>query len=82
MTTTCPVLAFTPAVESALRWFDATHELDTGFGTVRWRRIGLPGAGALGEQDARLMEALDLLRDVHNDMAMTKKKTTKKDTHT
>src|SRR5581483_5148212 len=35
--TTCPVLAFTPEVESALRWFDATHELEVGFGAVRWR---------------------------------------------
>lgn len=68
------MLAFTPAVESALRWFDATHEIDAGFGVARWRRIGLPGAGALGEQDARLMEALDLLRDVHNDMLMRKPK--------
>jgi hypothetical protein len=63
---TCPVLAFTPAVESALRWFDATHEPVPAEG--RWRRVALPGAGGIGDQDARLMDALDLLRRVQTDL--------------
>jgi len=40
---------------------------------VRWRRIALPGAGSVGDQDARLMEALELLRRVHDDLLRTKK---------
>jgi hypothetical protein len=62
------VLAFTPAVESALRWFDATHDLDVGFGAARWRLTRLPGPGSLGEQDAALMAALDWLRQIHDDL--------------
>lgn len=61
----CPVLAFTPEVEGALRWFDATHELTSADGQLWWRRIGLPGPGSVGDQNARLMEALDLLQQVH-----------------
>ncbi len=68
---TCPVLAFTPAVESALRWFDATHELELGLSAARWRLTGLPGPGSLGEQDARLMETLDYVRAVSNDLLHT-----------
>jgi hypothetical protein len=74
------VLAFTPEVESALRWFDATHEIEIRDGRAWWRRTVLPGPGGLGEQDAKLMAALDLLRRVHNDMLTPKTKPTD-DTH-
>jgi hypothetical protein len=58
-------LAFTPDVQSALRWFDATHELTNADGRFWWRRTGLPGPGSMGEQDARLMEAIELLEAAH-----------------
>lgn len=45
-----------------LRWFQATHEIRVqGFGHVEWARSAWPRAGAAGEQDARLMAALDYL---------------------
>jgi hypothetical protein len=72
-TRTCPVLAFTPEIDSALRWFDATHELVTdATGRAWYRRTALPGAGGVGEQDAQLMDALDLLRRVHDDLVRKK----------
>lgn len=74
-TNVCPVLAFTPTVSSALRWFDATHELVNADGRFWWRRTALPGPGSLGEQDSRLLEALEVLRGVHNDLV---KRPTKK----
>jgi hypothetical protein len=37
-------------------------------GLAWFRRSALPSAGSLGEQDARLMEALDVLRGVHDDL--------------
>ena len=63
-TTTCPVLAFTPEVESALRWFDATHDVVQG----RYQRMCFPRAGGYGDQDQWLMHALDVLRHIHNDL--------------
>ena len=72
------MLAFTPEVESALRWFDATYELqvDAMAGQATWRRVGLPGPGNVGEQEHRLMEALDFLRRVHDDLLRPKPKRT------
>jgi hypothetical protein len=37
-----------------------------GFGAVLWERTDLPHAGALSEQDAWLMTALDYVRDLMN----------------
>lgn len=68
MTTICPVLAFTPAVERVLRWFDCTHDLVEG----RWRRTGLPGPGSLGDQEAWLLEALELVRAVQNSLIVAR----------
>lgn len=68
------MLAFTPEVEAALSWFDATHELMVSEGRAWWRRTVLPGPGSLGEQNARLMEALDYLRQVHDDLLRPKPK--------
>lgn len=70
------MLAFTPDVESALRWFDATYERETLEPGARWRRMDLPAPGGMGEQDAGLMDALDLLRRVHNDLVRPKTKPT------
>ena len=62
------MLALTPEVESALRWFEATHELVNADGRFWWRRTSLPGPGSVGEQDARLLGALDVLRQVYDDL--------------
>ncbi len=64
--TTCPVRALTPEVTSALTWFELTHQLVAQFGTAYWMRTALPQAGGIGEQDARLMDALEVLRSVHD----------------
>jgi len=69
------VLAFTPEVDGALRWFEATHELTNADGRFWWRRVGLPGPGSVGEQDARLMEALEVLQRVYDDLMRPKTKT-------
>jgi hypothetical protein len=69
------VLAFSPTVERALRWFDATHEIERRDGAVWWRRCGLPGPGAVSEQDPQLMAAMDLLREVHDDLLRPRTKT-------
>jgi predicted NBD/HSP70 family sugar kinase len=55
---TCPVLAFTPDVEEWLDRFDETHEARQGAIV----RIGLPGPGSAGEQDAKTIEALRVIR--------------------
>lgn len=73
------MLALTPAIEGALRWFDATHELEATPWRVSWRRVGLPGPGSISEQDPKLMDALDALRDVHDDLVRPKVKTKSKD---
>lgn len=76
----CPVLAFTPDVEAVLRWFDATHELVNADGRWWWRRMGYPGPGGAGDQDAWLFEALELTRMVQNDLARIAMTTTPKTT--
>jgi hypothetical protein len=53
-------------VEALYGWFQATHELTPTAGGVMWHRIALPAAGAVGDQDAKLMDALDYLRTVTN----------------
>jgi hypothetical protein len=62
------VLAFTPEVESAMRWFRDTHRIVASFGGAYWERWALPGPGSVGEQDAQLMEALDLLLAIENEL--------------
>ena len=66
------MLAFTPEIEAALEWFDATHDLVVIDGRARWQRTLLPGPGALSDQNARLMQALDWLRTVHDSMLRPK----------
>lgn len=70
------MLVFTPEVESALRWFDATHEIESVEGRLVYRRVGFPGPGSISEQDPLLIEALDWLRTVHNDLVKPKRKPT------
>jgi hypothetical protein len=53
------VLAFTPEVQTALDWFDLTHQIVSDFGRVYWTRSALPAAGGVGDQDAWLMQALE-----------------------
>ena len=62
------MLSLTPDVEHVLRWFEITHELEiSGFGSARWRRIGLPDPGNVGEQDAWLSDALEYVRRIADD---------------
>jgi hypothetical protein len=73
------VLALTPDVESALRWFHWTHTLTLVpmFGG-RYERTAWPADGGVGDQDAWLTAALSHLRDVHNDILEERRPTTPK----
>lgn len=64
--TTCPVLLLTPEIEEAFTWFRETHELTYEHGAAAWRRVALPAAGGVGDQDSRLMATLDHLKSVFN----------------
>lgn len=69
------MLAFTPEVLDITRWFHATHHVVvTPIGGV-WQRFALPEAGGAGDQDARLMAALDYRLAVMNRLAFRPKKT-------
>ena len=63
---TCPVRALTPETKETLAWFDRTHEPHAAGFTVLWQRVSLPGPGGVSDQDARLMAALDHVRDLKN----------------
>jgi hypothetical protein len=48
-------------------WFDTTHDVEVvGLGGVTCRCVRLPAAGAVGDQEAWLWEALGVLRDETN----------------
>lgn len=50
-------------------WFELTHEVEAvGMGGAQCRLVRLPSAGAIGDQDAWLMEALSVVRDTSNRM--------------
>lgn len=50
-------------------WFELTHEVEAmGMGGAVCRLVRLPAAGAIGDQDAWLMEALSIVRDTSNRM--------------
>lgn len=56
-----------PEIRFCLDWFYRTHEVEAiGMGGAIWRRRHLPREGGLGAQDARLMAALDVLRQTAN----------------
>lgn len=63
----CPVLLFTPALETTLTWFDLTYALQVQPGSARWVRTALPEAGGLSEQPARLMAELAWIAQVRNE---------------
>jgi hypothetical protein len=64
------VLLFTPDIQELLEWFYAIHELRPHMGGLRWERIGLPMPGGIGEQDARLLDSLDFLRQLFNSILL------------
>ncbi len=66
----CPVRVLTPEVRTALTWFEETHQLVFEQGIAYWRRTALPHAGGIGDQDARLLAELDVLRLVHDAIAI------------
>jgi hypothetical protein len=80
------VRAFTPEVESVLRWFEWTHAVVlVPMVGARYERVSWPTRGGAGDQDAWLTQALDYLRVVHNTLlreaaarSTTKPKTTKR----
>ena len=50
-------------MSAVFEWFRATYELVDG----RWRRQAWPAPGSAGEQDARLVLALEYVADVENE---------------
>lgn len=63
----CPVLSFTPDVESVLRWFGWTYALTViPMAGARFERVAWPRPGDAGAQDAWLTAALDYVRLVRN----------------
>lgn len=58
--------AFTREVESALEWFTLTHQLHGGYGWALWQRTALPAVGGVGDQPAKVMEALALIAREEN----------------
>ena len=69
---TCPVLAFEPRVMAVLEWFDRTYALVEVRGQVRYQRQAWPGPGSVGDQDAKLLQALDVLQRTQNDVIRAK----------
>lgn len=55
-------LLFTPETDRWLELFAETHETRVEQGVVQVRRMALPATGGVGEQDAKELEALDLVR--------------------
>lgn len=72
MLRSCPLRHFTPRVREALAWFEQCYDLDVGFGVIRWKRVALPRAGAIADQDPWLLEAMGALQNVWNQMAQEK----------
>lgn len=60
------MLAFTPDVRVWRAWFERTHSLEVAGLVTIWRLVRLPREGGIGDQDAKLMSALDVWRDVSN----------------
>jgi hypothetical protein len=77
------VRAFTPDVESALRWFAWTHAVVVvPMVGARYARVSWPHAGGAGDQDAWLTDALEYLRLVHDAMLREHVATKKKEPKT
>lgn len=51
-----------PDIADALWWFEQTHEAVPTWGGMYWRLAWLPGPGNVGEQDAWLWDALQIVR--------------------
>ena len=63
VTKTCPVLAFTGEVEYVLQWFSWCYAVEVvGMGSITCRRVALPSAGSVGEQDAWLWLRLQAMQ--------------------
>jgi len=57
---------FTREVEEWLEWFALTHQLQGGMGWLAWQRTALPVAGGVGDQPAKVMEALTVIAREEN----------------
>lgn len=67
----------TPEVEEIFRWFAECYEVtvDGMSGRVWWRRAALPAAGGVGDQDARVMAALEYVAQLRNTLLMERQTT-------
>ena len=70
--TTCPVLRFTPEVESTLMLFYGSHEFDG----ERWRQRHLIAPGSLLDQDMLMTQTMEWLRSVHMQLVQDVRKDT------
>lgn len=62
---TCPVLAYTVEVREWLYWFQRCYSVRAyGLGGVTCERVCWPAAGGAGDQDARLVMALEHMAGV------------------
>jgi hypothetical protein len=84
--TVCPVLIVTPEARSWMELFERTHEVAAqGFGPALWRRMALPDAGGVEDQDAVTLAAMDFIRNVSNGLLLqerTKRRREKDETKT
>jgi len=52
-----------------MRWFVHCYDLEfTPQGAAVWRRVALPAAGGVAEQDAWLMNGLDYVATLHQEL--------------
>lgn len=72
-TNTCPFRALRDTQQHEWsRWFELTHEVDgIGMSGVVYRLRRLPAPGAIGQQDAKTMEALEVYRSTANQLLRT-----------
>jgi hypothetical protein len=54
-------------------------EVDAMSGFAEWRRAALPAGGGIGEQDSRLMHALDACAAISNEILSEERKAREKE---
>lgn len=63
---TCPVRYLTADAEAAVGLFRRCYDRHGESGIGTWRRVSLPNAGGVADQDAWTMAAIEFVRDVMN----------------
>lgn len=65
----CPVLSLTKENRLWLRLFRRTHQLRVvGFGGLQIEMVAFPSAGGVWDQDAKTIEALDIIEQVNSEI--------------